>query len=56
MSAVLILVIGLILRFAVTWSVAGIDLQVIGDILIGAGILLLIWILFSGSDPIRRIR
>ena len=52
-GAILLIALGLILGFAVDFQIAGIDLQLIGHILTGVGILgLILWFLVWG--PRRR--
>jgi hypothetical protein len=41
-GSIILIVVGAILRFAVTWTAQGIDIHVVGDILIAGGVIGLI--------------
>jgi hypothetical protein len=41
-GSIILIVVGAILRFAVTWTTQGIDIHVVGDILIAGGVVGLI--------------
>ena len=54
--SILLLAVGAILRFAVTTTVAGVDLDVVGVVLMVAGVIGLVWALLAAASigPYRR--
>jgi Domain of unknown function (DUF6458) len=55
-SSIFMIVAGAILRYAVTWHVAGINLQILGLILMTAGIVGLVLTLIFMLHPVSRSR
>jgi hypothetical protein len=55
-SSIFMIVVGAILRYAVTWHVAGINLQILGLILMTTGIVGLVLTLILALHPVARPR